>query len=113
MAALELICGVPRLIVPDQSRALIVGQDRYERQCSGGGVEGLLAEVARFGEATVKHIYGDFTSSASSQRKRVLNRFGIKAVQQFAYTTGKHATDSNCIIDSMDLLTQGASTDSA
>jgi len=67
-------------------------------------IEGLLAEIARFGEATVKRIYGDFTSPNSAQWKRVLNRYAIKPVQQFAYTTGKNATDSTLIIDAMDLL---------
>lgn len=67
-------------------------------------IEGLLAEIARFGEATVKRIYGDFTSPASAQWKKVLNRYAIKPVQQFAYTTGKNATDSTLIIDAMDLL---------
>jgi hypothetical protein len=67
-------------------------------------IEGLLAEVARFGEATVKRIYGDFTSPASAQWKKVLNKLAIKPVQQFAYTSGKNATDSTLIIDGMDLL---------
>lgn len=67
-------------------------------------IEGLLAEIARFGEATVKRIYGDFTTQSSSQWKKVLNKFAIKPVQQFAYTTGKNATDSMLIIDAMDLL---------
>lgn len=67
-------------------------------------IEALLAEVARYGEATVKRIYGDFTSTHSSQWKSVLNKFAIKPVQQFAYTRGKNATDSTMIIDAMDLL---------
>jgi hypothetical protein len=67
-------------------------------------IEGLLAEIARFGEATVKRIYGDFTAPASSSWKKVLQRYAIKPVQQFAYTTGKNATDSTLIIDAMDLL---------
>jgi len=67
-------------------------------------IEGLLAEIARFGEATVKRIYGDFTSPTSAQWKKVLNKHAIKPVQQFAYTTGKNATDSTLIIDAMDLL---------
>lgn len=67
-------------------------------------IEGLLAEVARFGEATVKRIYGDFTSTRSSAWKKVLQKYAIKPVQQFAYTTGKNATDSTLIIDAMDLL---------
>jgi hypothetical protein len=67
-------------------------------------IEGLLAEIARFGEATVRRIYGDFTSPASSSWKKVLQQYAIKPVQQFAYTTGKNATDSTLIIDAMDLL---------
>ena len=67
-------------------------------------IDGLLKEVASLGEATVKRIYGDFTSPASAQWKKVLNKYAIKPVQQFAYTTGKNATDSTLIIDAMDLL---------
>jgi hypothetical protein len=66
--------------------------------------EELLAEVARFGEATVKRIYGDFTSPNSAPWKKILQQFAIKPVQQFAYTTGKNATDGTMIIDAMDLL---------
>ncbi len=67
-------------------------------------IEGLLAEIARFGEATVKRIYGDFTSPHSASWRKVLQKYAIKPVQQFAYTTGKNATDSTLIIDAMDLL---------
>jgi hypothetical protein len=67
-------------------------------------IEELLAEVARFGEATVRRIYGDFTAPTSSSWKKVLQRNAIKPVQQFAYSTGKNATDSTLIIDAMDLL---------
>lgn len=67
-------------------------------------IEGLLAEIATFGEATVKRIYGDFTSPASAQWKKVLQTHAIKPIQQFAYTSGKNATDSTLIIDAMDLL---------
>jgi hypothetical protein len=67
-------------------------------------IEALLAEIATFGEATVKRIYGDFTAPTSAQWKKVLHTFAIKPMQQFAYTTGKNATDSTLIIDAMDLL---------
>lgn len=67
-------------------------------------IEELLAEIARFGEATVKRIYGDFTAPTSSSWKKVLQRYAIKPVQQFAYSTGKNSTDSTLIIDAMDLL---------
>ncbi len=96
----------PRLIAkieseePTLSFAVLIDADNV----SASVIEGLLAEIATFGEATVKRIYGDFTSPASSQWKKVLNRHAIKPVQQFAYTTGKNATDSMLIIDAMDLL---------
>ena len=70
-------------------------------------IEALLAEVARYGEATVRRIYGDFTASTSASWKKVLQRNAIKPVQQFAYSTGKNATDSTLIIDAMDLLYTG------
>ena len=67
-------------------------------------IEGVLAEVAKFGTASVKRIYGDFTSQQQSQWKKMLLRFSISPVQQFAYTSGKNATDSALIIDAMDLM---------
>lgn len=70
-------------------------------------IEGLLAEIARFGEATVKRVFGDFTSKANSAWKKVLQQYAIKPVQQFAYSTGKNATDSTLTIDAMDLLYTG------
>ena len=66
--------------------------------------EYLLPEIAKYGEAAVKRIYGDFTSPQSTPWRSLLNKFAIKPVQQFAYTTGKNATDSTLIIDAMDLM---------
>ncbi len=70
-------------------------------------IEGLLAEVAKYGLASVKRIYGDFTSQNSNSWKKVLLKHSINPVQQFAYTTGKNATDSSLIIDAMDLMHTG------
>lgn len=67
-------------------------------------IEGLLAEVARLGVASVKRIYGDWTSTATTQWKQSLLRHSITPVQQFAYTKGKNATDASLIIDAMDLM---------
>lgn len=91
-----------KIEVEEPTQRLAVLIDAHNAQASV--IEGLLAEVARFGEATVKRIYGDFTAPTSTQWKRVLHTFAIKPVQQFAYTTGKNATDSTFIIDAMDLL---------
>lgn len=70
-------------------------------------IEGLLAEIARYGVANVKRIYGDFTSNRLQSWKRVLLKHSIHPVQQFAYTSGKNATDSALIIDAMDLMYSG------
>ncbi|MDX1637965.1 MAG: NYN domain-containing protein, partial [Balneolaceae bacterium] len=67
-------------------------------------VEGLLAEVAKFGTANVKRIYGDWTSPKLSGWKDMLLQHSIQPIQQFGYTRGKNATDSAMIIDAMDLL---------
>ena len=67
-------------------------------------IEGLLAEVAKLGVASVKRIYGDWTSTGTTQWKQSLLRYSITPVQQFAYTKGKNATDASLIIDAMDLM---------
>jgi hypothetical protein len=67
-------------------------------------IDGVLAEVGRLGEATVKRVYGNFASDASASWKAVSNRHALKAVQQFAYTNAKNATDIALVIDAMDLL---------
>ena len=70
-------------------------------------IEGLLTEVAKFGVASVKRIYGDWTLPNLGQWKSVLLEHSIQPIQQFRYTTGKNATDSAMIIDAMDLLYTG------
>jgi hypothetical protein len=67
-------------------------------------IEAILEEVALFGEAVVRRIYGDFSNAANKSWKNFLNKNSIKTIQQFAYTIGKNATDSAMIIDAMDLL---------
>jgi uncharacterized LabA/DUF88 family protein len=67
-------------------------------------IEGLLSEIAKFGIASVKRIYGDWTTPNLGQWKTVLLNHSIQPIQQFRYTTGKNATDSAMIIDAMDLL---------
>lgn len=67
-------------------------------------VDDLLAEIANYGIASVKRIYGDWTSPSLKGWKEVLLQHSIQPMQQFAYTKGKNATDSALIIDAMDLL---------
>jgi uncharacterized LabA/DUF88 family protein len=67
-------------------------------------IEGLLEEIANYGVASVKRIYGDWTNTQLSGWKKMLLEHGIQPIQQFAYTQGKNSTDSAMIIDAMDLL---------
>ncbi|HUV76956.1 MAG TPA: NYN domain-containing protein [Desulfobacterales bacterium] len=70
-------------------------------------VDGLLSEIAKFGTANVKRIYGDWTLPGLKGWKEVLLQYSIQPIQQFGYTSGKNATDSALIIDAMDLLYTG------
>lgn len=70
-------------------------------------VEGLLTEIAKIGVASVKRIYGDWTTPNLGSWKQTLLEHSIQPIQQFRYTTGKNATDSAMIIDAMDLLYEG------
>ncbi len=67
-------------------------------------IESLLEEIANYGVATVKRIYGDWTGPHLKKWKDELLEHAIQPMQQFAYTKGKNATDSAMIIDAMDLL---------
>ena len=64
----------------------------------------ILAEVSKLGIATVKRVYGDFTSSNLNSWRAVLADHAIQPIQQFRNTVGKNASDSALIIDAMDLL---------
>jgi len=64
----------------------------------------VLTEVARFGTASVKRVYGDWTKPQLNSWKPVASEHVIQPIQQFANTVGKNATDSALIIDAMDLL---------
>lgn len=64
----------------------------------------LLSEISKFGVASVKRAYGDWTTTNLKGWKSYLHKHAIQPIQQFSYTTGKNATDSALIIDAMDLL---------
>lgn len=67
----------------------------------------LLTEIAKYGNASVRRAYGNWTSGHLSGWKSGLLEHSIQPMQQFNYTTGKNATDSFLIIDAMDLLYAG------
>ena len=85
--------GQPRL-------AVLIDADNTQASI----IEGLLEEVANYGIASVKRIYGDWTNPSLKGWKELLNDYSIQPIQQFAYTRGKNATDSAMIIDAMDIL---------
>ena len=67
----------------------------------------LLAEISRYGIASVKRAYGDWTTPNLKEWKKHLHQHAIQPIQQFSYTFGKNSTDSSLIIDAMDLLHSG------
>src|SRR5579863_5556137 len=69
--------------------------------------EALLAEVAKYGTAHVRRAYGDWTGTSLKGWKDQLLAQSIQPIQQFAYTSGKNATDAAMVIDAMDLLYSG------
>jgi len=71
-------------------------------------IQELLAEVSRYGTATIKRAYGDWTTQNLKGWKEVLHKLAIQPIQQFAYTTGKNSTDASLIIDAMDVLHTGS-----
>ncbi len=67
-------------------------------------IDELFEEISKFGEASVRRIYGDWTQNQMSRWKEILPKHAIQPIQQYANTKGKNATDSALIIDAMDLL---------
>jgi len=67
-------------------------------------LEGLIAEIGKYGSASVKRIYGDWTKPKLKGWKDLLLEYAIQPIQQFEYTSGKNSTDNAMIIDAMDLL---------
>ncbi len=67
-------------------------------------IKNMVEEIARYGNPTIKRVYGDWTRPQLAKWKSQLNDYAISPVQQFGYTTGKNATDSAMIIDAMDIL---------
>jgi len=88
------------MVQPKDLLAVLVDADNVQPSRMGA----VLTEVARFGTASVKRVYGDWTKPNLSSWKPVASEHVIQPIQQFANTKGKNATDSALIIDAMDLL---------
>lgn len=67
-------------------------------------IKEMMEEIAKYGNPTIKRIYGDWTKPHLSKWKNLLLENAITPIQQYGYTTGKNATDSAMIIDAMDIL---------
>ncbi len=70
-------------------------------------IEQMLVEAGKYGNATIRRVYGDWTTPNMSSWKDILNIHAFQPIQQFRYTVGKNATDSAMIIDAMDILHSG------
>ncbi len=80
--------------------AVLIDSDNISRT----RLPGILAETARHGTLSVKRAYGDWAGQQLSAWRPDLAKHAIQPMQQFAYVTGKNATDAALIIDAMDLL---------
>lgn len=80
--------------------AVLIDADNISHQY----LQAMMQEIARYGNPTIKRIYGDWTRPNLSGWKSHLLDYAITPVQQFAYTSGKNSTDSALIIDAMDIL---------
>jgi uncharacterized LabA/DUF88 family protein len=67
-------------------------------------IKEMMEEIAKYGNPTIKRIYGDWTKPHLSKWKNLLLENAITPIQQYGYTTGKNSTDSAMIIDAMDIL---------
>ncbi|MGR9087261.1 MAG: NYN domain-containing protein [Gammaproteobacteria bacterium] len=80
--------------------ALLIDCDNVSHKA----VDGVLNELAKYGVVNIRRAYGNWKSPNLHGWEEKLHPFAIVPVQQFAYTTGKNATDAAMIIDAMDLL---------
>lgn len=87
-------------MVEDKRFAVLIDADNV----SAKYIKYIMDEIANFGIATYKRIYGDWTKPNAAAWKEVLLENSVTPVQQYGYTVGKNATDSAMIIDAMDIL---------
>ncbi|MCD9032721.1 NYN domain-containing protein [Luteimonas sp. Y-2-2-4F] len=67
-------------------------------------IESILTELARHGVANVRRAYGNWKNPHLKGWEAALHAYAIRPIQQFAYTSGKNASDMAMVIDAMDLL---------
>lgn len=80
--------------------AVLIDGDNAQPKLLGA----MLEEVSKYGKATIRRIYGDWTQAQMNGWKDIVNQYSFNPVQKFSYTSGKNSTDSAMIIDAMDIL---------
>ncbi|MGH8075550.1 MAG: NYN domain-containing protein [Lysobacter sp.] len=85
---------------PAKRIALLIDADN----APAAKIDVILAEVARHGEANVRRAYGNWKNPHIKGWEEKLHAHAIQPIQQFAYSTGKNASDMAMVIDGMDLL---------
>lgn len=87
--------------MPEDKRiALLIDCDNVSHK----SIEGVIDELSKYGKVNIRNAYGNWKSQNMAGWEEKLHPHAIKPVQQFAYTSGKNATDAAMIIDAMDLL---------
>ena len=71
----------------------------------------VMEEIAKFGVASVRRVYGDFTNPRLSPWQQVTLDLSFRSVQAFGYTKGKGSSDTALIIDAMDLMHKNETVD--
>ena len=84
----------------DNKIALLIDCDNVSHR----SIEGVIDELSKYGKVNIRNAYGNWKSENMKGWEEKLHPHAIKPIQQFAYTTGKNATDAAMIIDAMDLL---------
>ncbi|HEY5851843.1 MAG TPA: NYN domain-containing protein [Lysobacter sp.] len=85
---------------PERRIALLIDADN----APAAKIDVILAEVARHGVANVRRAYGNWKSPHLKSWESTLHEYAIRPIQQFAYSSGKNASDMAMVIDAMDLL---------
>jgi uncharacterized LabA/DUF88 family protein len=89
--------------IKNKSIALLIDAENI----SPSYIEIIIDEANKYGTINYRRVYGDWTTPQLNPWKRKISEFGLTPVQQYAYTSGKNASDFTLIIDAMDILYSG------
>lgn len=89
--------------IPDRRIAMLIDGDNAQPS----QMKAAIAATEKHGAVITRRVYANWTNSGKSQWKAAIHANGMLPVQQFAYVSGKNATDMALIIEAMDLLYSG------